>query len=121
MLKQANPVKEIERQAATLFEELLGRVASLKLNSIKVDPRGPDLGVDILARVTAGSKEYLLVGEVKRSGQPRFAREQSISYGRTFEEWRMRRVRTSINSTPAYVTVCRRRDKSLRSGRRGRR
>jgi len=75
MLKHANSVKEIEQQAATLFEELLGRVASLKLNSIKIDPRGQDSGIDILARVKAGSGEYFLVGEVKKSGQPRFARE----------------------------------------------
>jgi hypothetical protein len=75
MLKQANPEKEIERHAATLFEELLGRVASLKLTSMKVDPRGPDSGIDLLARVKTGGNEYFLVGEVKQSGQPRFARE----------------------------------------------
>ena len=76
MLKAANSVKDFERRAALLLEQLLRRVPSLTVKSVAVEePSGKASGIDIFARVRSGQQDYSLVCEVKQNGQPRFARE----------------------------------------------
>ncbi|MBB5319303.1 hypothetical protein [Tunturibacter empetritectus] len=76
MLKAGISVKEDEQQAASFLKELLDRVPSLTVKSVDVEALGDnDRGIDILVRVHSGKQDYLLVCEVKRSGQPRFARD----------------------------------------------
>ena len=74
MLKAPDRVKDFERRAALLLEELLLRVPSLSVKSMTIEPSNEDMGIDILVRVRSGEQDYLLVCEVKQSGQPRFAR-----------------------------------------------
>jgi hypothetical protein len=75
MLKVLDTVKGSEQRSALLLEELLLRIPSLTVKSVAVEPSGKERGIDILARVRSGEQDYILVCEVKQSGQPRFARE----------------------------------------------
>jgi hypothetical protein len=52
----------------------VGKLGTIKLENIKVQPVGADHGIDILARVNVGDRPHLLVCEVKVSGQPRHVR-----------------------------------------------
>lgn len=74
MLKAANPANEIEAKAAEQLEQLLRRVPSLQLQSVIATPFGGDSGVDLTATVRAAGRDYLLLCEIKSSGQPRLAR-----------------------------------------------
>lgn len=75
MLKMADLVNEMESFAAVQLEQLLRRVVSLQLQSIVSIPFGGDSGVDLTATVRTAGRDYLLLCEVKSSGQPRLARE----------------------------------------------
>lgn len=69
--------RDFEPQFEALLRELLGRVPFLKLASLKKDARvSPNLSdrADRLAQVTAGDRQWTLVVEEKRLGQPREVR-----------------------------------------------
>ena len=70
--------KDIEKQFEQLLRELLGRVPSLKLVSLRREqrwlPAVSPAPVDALAQVKNGNKKWTLLVEVKRIGQPREVR-----------------------------------------------
>lgn len=69
-------MKEDEQRAASHMKDLLGKVPSLIVKSVDLEALDHnDIGIDVLVRVHSGKQEYLLVCEVKRSGQPRFAKD----------------------------------------------
>ena len=74
MLKMHESMKELESRAADALRALIDQVPAIKLQDIKVEPSGPDHGVDILARVNVSDCSHVLVCEVKASGQPRHVR-----------------------------------------------
>lgn len=74
MLKVPESVKEMEIRAADALGALINQVPAIKLEDIKVEPPGPDRGIDILARVNVSDRPHVLVCEVKASGQPRHVR-----------------------------------------------
>jgi len=67
-------MKELGSRAAEALGALIGQVPAIKLQDIKVEPSGPDHGVDILARVNVSDRPHVLVCEVKSTGQPRHVR-----------------------------------------------
>ena len=75
MLKLSYSVKSVEQRAGQLLEDLLRRIPMLDIAEVKIGRAGKDPGIDLSARVRANKHEYLLVAEVKQSGQPRFARD----------------------------------------------
>lgn len=75
MLKLSYPVKEIERRGAAELERLLKRIPRIKLKSLKIGTIQKDPGFDVQFRIELDGKQHTLIGEVKSSGQPRYARE----------------------------------------------
>jgi len=75
MLKLLGSVKEIENKAASALEALLRHVPAIKLKKLQQENWSPDGGADLIVHVDASGKSYLLVCEVKRSGQPRHVRD----------------------------------------------
>ena len=74
MLKVPESMKELEGRAADALGALIGQVPTIKLQDIKVEPSGPDHGIDILAHVNVSDRPHVLLCEVKASGQPRHVR-----------------------------------------------
>jgi hypothetical protein len=74
MLKVSSSVKDLEKQAAAALTSLLEEVPAIKVRDVSIEPDGPDRGVDILARINVSGQRYLIVCEVKSSGQPRHVR-----------------------------------------------
>src|SRR5713101_9704124 len=74
MLKVPESMKELKSRAADALGALIDQVPAIKLQDIKVEPSGPDHGVDILARVNVSDRPHVFVCEVKASGQPRHVR-----------------------------------------------
>jgi hypothetical protein len=74
MLKLLDSVKEVERQAASALEALLRRIPAIKLKELRQQNWIPNGGTDLIAKVDASGKTYLLICEVKRNGQPRHVR-----------------------------------------------
>ena len=69
--------RDLAPQFEALLVELLGRVPFLKLASIKREPRiSPDLPdrPDLVTQVLAGDRNWTLIVEAKRIGQPREVR-----------------------------------------------
>jgi hypothetical protein len=75
MLKLLGSVKEIENKAASTLEALLRRIPTINLKELRQENWISDNGADLIARVDASGKSYLLVCEVKRNGQPRYVRD----------------------------------------------
>jgi len=75
MLKLLDSVKETERKAASSLEDLLRRIPAIKLKELRQQNWISDGGADLIAKVDASGKTYLLVCEVKRNGQPRHVRD----------------------------------------------
>ena len=67
-------MKEFETHAADALRALLGQVSVIKLTDIKLEPSGPDPGVDMVARINVSGKRHTLVCAVKNNGQPRYVR-----------------------------------------------
>jgi len=67
-------MRGLEADAANVLRALLEQVPALRLEDLKVQPEGPDRGIDILAKVRVGGRAHTLVCEVKASGQPRHIR-----------------------------------------------
>ncbi len=67
-------MKEMEIRAADALGTLIDQVPAIKLEDIKVEPPGPDRGIDILARVNVSDRPHVLVCQLKASGQPRHVR-----------------------------------------------
>jgi len=74
MLKRHESMKEFETHAADALRALLGQVSVIKLTDIKLEPSGPDPGVDMVARINVSGKRHTLVCAVKNNGQPRYVR-----------------------------------------------
>jgi len=76
MLKMADSANEIElqRRAAEALHALLEQVPAIGAMGVEIEARGKDQCADIVARVTAGGRRHVLVGEVEASGQPRHVR-----------------------------------------------
>ena len=75
MLKLDFSVKEAERRAAEALQDLLREVPALEFQRLQIGSNGNDTGVDLLLNVKVAGESHLLVGEVKRSGQPRYVRD----------------------------------------------
>jgi Transcriptional regulator, AbiEi antitoxin, Type IV TA system len=75
MLKEATPVKQIERMAGEAIRSLLAEVPSISVESLKTDwpPRGAR--ADVVVEVEIKGTRYTLVCEAKQHGQPRFVRD----------------------------------------------
>ena len=74
MLKHAELVKDIERQAAEALRSLLEQVPAIKLADVAHEALLSDQGVDIVAHLNVSGRRHELVCEVKSSGQPRQVR-----------------------------------------------
>src|SRR5271165_2918495 len=75
MLKMDLSVKELERQAAIALQNLIREVPAVTGQRLRIGSNGKDTGVDLTLNVKVGGESCLLVGEVKRNGQPRYVRE----------------------------------------------
>lgn len=75
MLKIDFSVKESEKQAAEILQNLLREIPALRVQKLQIGSTGKDTGVDLLLNVKVTGESHLLVGEVKRSGQPRYVRD----------------------------------------------
>ena len=89
MVKLAETVKErdLEPQFLAVLRGLLTRVPFLKLNSLLSDvpihhPRAPVGRPDFIAKVQAGTHEWTLVAEAKKSGQPQLVRTSLLQLQR---------------------------------------
>lgn len=74
MMKTNDSMKELENQAAEALKALFEQIPSVELKDIKLEPPGPERGIDILARIKAFDRQHMLVCEVKANGQPRHVR-----------------------------------------------
>ena len=74
MLKMHESMKEFEMHAAEALRDLLGQVSVIKLKDIKLEPSGPDPGVDIVAQINVSGQRHTLVCQCKYNGQPRYVR-----------------------------------------------
>src|SRR5437016_832130 len=74
MLKQHIPVKEVEHRAAEALRNLLEEISPVALHSIRLEQPAANGKADVVANVEVGQEHYVLVCEVKQSGQPRFVR-----------------------------------------------
>jgi Transcriptional regulator, AbiEi antitoxin, Type IV TA system len=75
MLKQAIPMKEIERLGADAIRALFQDIPVAALNSLEIESRVQDKRADLLASLDVAGKHHILVCETKQSGQPRFVRD----------------------------------------------
>jgi hypothetical protein len=79
MVKGAIPVKALERdlvdQAEEILRDYLARVPAVRIESMIREPSLGGIRPDILAKLSFPEGEQVLAAEVKRSGQPRAARE----------------------------------------------
>ena len=90
-MKTAKKLKERDfaKQFEKLLRELLGRVPSLKLLSLKREAKislGSSESADQLAQVQAGDQKWTLVVEEKRLGQPREVRTAVLQLGSHLEQ-----------------------------------
>jgi hypothetical protein len=74
MLKQPISVKEVEHRAAEALRHLLEEIPPVALHSIRLEQPAANGKADVVANVEVGQQHYVLVCEVKQSGQPRFVR-----------------------------------------------
>jgi len=74
VMKSPDTMKDLENHAAEALRALLQQVPTIKLGRIKIEPDGPDHGIDILAQIQVAGCPHTLVCEVKASGQPRHVR-----------------------------------------------
>lgn len=74
MLKPSISVKDLEAQAAGALTSLLAQVPAIKVRGVNIAPEGPDRDADILAKIDVSGRRYVIVCEVKSSGQPRHVR-----------------------------------------------
>ena len=90
-MKTAEKLKECDftQQFEKLLRELLGRVPSLKLVSLKREAKispGSSVRVDRLAQVRAGNRKWTLLVEEKRLGQPREVRSAVLQLERHLKQ-----------------------------------
>ena len=74
MLKVQESMKVLEGRAAEALGALIGQVPMIKLEGIQVEAPHFDRNIDILAHLKVDDRPWVLVGEVKNSGQPRHVR-----------------------------------------------
>lgn len=74
MLKHPAEVKETERLAAEALRDLLEEIPPVALQSIKIDQPAGSGEADLVAEIDVAGQHYVLVCEVRQSGQPRFIR-----------------------------------------------
>lgn len=75
MLKLPDLVKNLEVDATSALSALLAEIPPIEhIHFDHPAPTGPDGGVDFTARVKVDGRYYLVVCEVKSSGQPRHVR-----------------------------------------------
>ena len=67
-------MKELEIEATSAVEALFARIPAIKIDHIQHEPTIPDQHVDLFVHLHAFGQPRALVVELKRSGQPRFAR-----------------------------------------------
>ncbi len=96
MLKTLESLKEIEIQAAAALRSLFDDVPSVEVEQIDLEPNLADRGIDILARVKAFGRSYILVCEVKANGQPRYVRSAALQLHRAVERLRE-------DATPVFI------------------
>jgi hypothetical protein len=75
MLKVSDLVKRTETQAANALRELLMQIPALTSKTPTTEFAAPNSDIDLMASVDISGRSYLLVCEVKQSGQPRHVRD----------------------------------------------
>jgi len=88
-MKSAKAVKQREatRKFEVLLRELLGRVPFLSLRELRKNTRiSPAQRADLVAKVTTGDRNWTLVVEERRSGQPRETRSAVLQLGSYLKE-----------------------------------
>ena len=66
--------KEFRDPCHRSTQEFTRTSAGIKLKELKLEPLGPDPGVDFVAHVNISGKRHTLVGQYKSNGQPRHVR-----------------------------------------------
>jgi Transcriptional regulator, AbiEi antitoxin, Type IV TA system len=74
MLNPTPSVKEVEGYAVEALRELLDEIPGITVESLERETLR-DKEVDITASIEVSGQKYILVCEVKQSGQPRFVRD----------------------------------------------
>ncbi|WP_285538021.1 type IV toxin-antitoxin system AbiEi family antitoxin [Brucella sp. NBRC 12950] len=85
MLKQDNPMNDLEIRAADAMGALLQRVPAIRIE--KIERTSVRSGVDILAVLTLDGNRRLLACEVKPVGQPRHVRAALLQLRKAAEEF----------------------------------
>jgi hypothetical protein len=81
MLKHIDTMKDSELEAKDAVRRVLVEVPLIKGIRIDAEPRGargPDRGVDFVARMQVNRQSWLVVCEVKSNGQPRIVRDAAM-------------------------------------------
>jgi hypothetical protein len=96
MLKVGDSMKEFERSAATALESILKEIPIITLESVELEsPKGRH-EIDILVHLTACDRPYVLVCEVKSSGQPRYVRDGLLQLRNHIE-------RSNLQASPVFI------------------
>jgi hypothetical protein len=74
MMKERESMKGLEDRAAEALRKLVAEVPAVQLKNVEFDPKLPDRGIDILARLNVYNRPHTLICEVKSNGQPRNVR-----------------------------------------------
>lgn len=72
MLKRSESAKELEGEAVDALRQTLCEVPAIQDLGIEIEPPGSQ--IDFIARFHVGDRPYVLIAEVKASGQPRHVR-----------------------------------------------
>jgi len=100
MLKHADSVNLIERQAVGHLRELLDEVLAIVIENIEVEIAGPGGVVDAVAHLDTGDRKHILVCKVKAVGQPRHVRMAVLQ----LKEYVAQFVRRGeANATPVFI------------------
>jgi len=110
MLKEADSLKGMGERAAEVLEAVLKEISIVRLEHIDVEPQVGSHHPDLLAHLTAAGHPYILVCEVKSSGQPRYVREGLLQLRNFIEHTPL------MKATPLFIapylspearTICR--------------
>ncbi len=74
MLKQELTEREIAEEAIQALKKLLAEVPAVSIGTVAQEPLVSGARPDLIVTVTIFGKPHVLIGEVKRNGQPRFVR-----------------------------------------------
>lgn len=74
MLKEINPMKELEARAGEVLRQLLAQIPIIEIEDIEHRVASTKWEPDLIAHIQADGRPHLLICEFKSNGQPRHAR-----------------------------------------------